>query len=260
MVVLCHVNVRSLMAPGRLTDLQMLSSFNNIDILCITETWLKPNHLNSSILIPGFQPPLRKDRLSSRGGGVAIYLRNGLTAKLLPLPLPRLECLSVQLHFPKRKKLTLHVVYRPPNLPMESFLDDLEETVAKCNGHICLVGDFNAKHSLWYPGQRTDNDGEALKSFSDGNQLYQIVTSPTYNTTDTKYNPTLLDLAFTNHPSSVQSHTVLPPVADHCPVLLHLSFKNLLKKNRLPSQNTCTAKQIFLNSTTLSSHSTGGQQ
>ena len=120
MVVLCNVNVRSLMAPGRLSDLQMLTSFNNIDILCITETWLKPNHLNSSIIIPGFQPPLRKDRLSSRGGGVAIYLRDGLAAKLLPLSPPRLECLSVQLHFPKRKKLTLHVVYRPPNLPMES--------------------------------------------------------------------------------------------------------------------------------------------
>ena len=91
-----------------------MTHFNDIDILCITETWLKPKHLNSSLDTPGFQPPIRKDRLISKGGGVAIYLRCGLAAKLLPTP-PDLECVALHLSLPKRKKFVVLAVYRPPN-------------------------------------------------------------------------------------------------------------------------------------------------
>ena len=82
MVVICHVNVRSLVADGRLLNVSSLVSFNNVDMLCLSETWLKPKHLSSSLLIPGFQP-LRCDRLVDRGGGVAVYLRDGLAFKKL---------------------------------------------------------------------------------------------------------------------------------------------------------------------------------
>ena len=84
MVSVCHVNARSLAAPGRLDELKFLVSSTNIDILCLTETWLKPKHMNSTLEIAGYQPPIRRDRLVRRGGGVAIYVRNSLT--LSPIP------------------------------------------------------------------------------------------------------------------------------------------------------------------------------
>jgi len=73
MVVICHVNVRSLVAAGRIAELENFTAFNNVDILCITETWLKPKHLDSMLNLPGFQPIFRRDRLSAKGGGGSLY-------------------------------------------------------------------------------------------------------------------------------------------------------------------------------------------
>ena len=78
--------MRSLVAPGHLAELRELVTINAIDVLCITETWLKPKHLNSSLVLPGFLPPFRCDRPSTRGGGVAIYVRRGLAAQHITLP------------------------------------------------------------------------------------------------------------------------------------------------------------------------------
>ena len=86
MAVVCHVNVRSLAAEGRLSELKCLVAMNGIDILCLTETWLKDEHMDSSFLIPGFQSPIRQDRSSSRGGGVAVYVRCGWAVSRLPVP------------------------------------------------------------------------------------------------------------------------------------------------------------------------------
>ena len=91
MVVVCHLNARSLVAPGRLAELSLLTSIHGIDVLCITETWLKPKHLNSTISIPGFQLPFRLDRPQRKGGGVAVYLK-------MESPLPEWMCLHLALN------------------------------------------------------------------------------------------------------------------------------------------------------------------
>ena len=57
---ICHVNARSLLAPGRLIDLEILCANNSVDVLCVTETWLSPSRAQDGSLqvsIPGFQPP-----------------------------------------------------------------------------------------------------------------------------------------------------------------------------------------------------------
>ena len=226
MVVICQANVRSLLAPGRLAQLKNLVVFNGIDILCLNETWLKPKHLNSSLHITGFQPPIRHDRVACKGGGVAVYVKTGITAEVIDIPSTSLECIAVRLHFPKRKKLNLINVYRPPDNLMDAFLEELDDVICKQIGtrtKTCIVGDFNAKHTDWYTGQQTNQAGLSLKNFADGHQLYQVITSPTYNVTEEKQS--LLDLVFTNQPTSIISWDVLSPVADHCPVLVHLSLK-----------------------------------
>ena len=85
------------------------------------------------------------------------------------------------------------------------------------------MGDFNAKHSSWFAHQATDSAGSALKDFMDGHDLLQLISSPTYNVCSAK--PVLLDLIFIGRPlaTSVVLSTVLPPVADHCVVIVHLS-------------------------------------
>ena len=41
---ICHINVRSLLTQARLLDLEILTAAHDIDILCLTETWLSPSH------------------------------------------------------------------------------------------------------------------------------------------------------------------------------------------------------------------------
>ncbi len=224
MVVICHLNVRSLVATGRLAEVQSLTLINDVDILCLTETWLKSKHMNSTLLIKGYQPPVRLDRQEGRGGGVAIYLREGLACKQLPVVPSGIECVAVSIHLPRRKKLTIIAAYRPPRKNMSDFLDSLDVVVNSVSqSHLCLVGDFNAKHSDWFTDQVTDTDGLSLKQFASGHNLHQMITMPTYNATSSK--PVLLDLIFTTSPTSVLSSSVLPPVADHCAVIAHLSLK-----------------------------------
>ena len=195
MVVICHVNTRSLVADGRLLHVSSLVSFSNVDILCVSETWLKSKHLSSTLLLPGYQPPIRRDRPVARGGGVALYVRDGLAFKIHRGVPADLECLVVEVKLPHRKKLTIVTCYRPPHQSMNDFLDSLESVLSSvCHGDLCLTGDFNAKHSEWYSLQSTDSDGAALKHLTDGLGLHQVVGRPTYNIAGA--NPALLDLFF----------------------------------------------------------------
>ena len=107
MVVVAHLNVRSVASDGRLSEIGSLLSFHNIDILCLSETWLKPHHMSSALLISGYQPLLRRDRPVERGGGVAIYLRDGFACKRLYVVPDDIECLALEICLPHRKSLRL---------------------------------------------------------------------------------------------------------------------------------------------------------
>ena len=85
-----------------------------MDILCLSETWLKPKHLSSTLLLPRFQPPVRRDRVVDRGGVVTIYLRDGLAFKNVPIVPTDIECIVVDVSLPRCKKLTVVTCYRPP--------------------------------------------------------------------------------------------------------------------------------------------------
>ena len=113
---ICHVNVRSILSTGRLLELEVLCYVNDVDVLCVTETWLSPQRIKegaSLLNIPGYLPPFRCDRLHKRGGGVAVFVRRGLHVSPMPLS-PGLEALGIVLHLPKNKKLNVISVYRPP--------------------------------------------------------------------------------------------------------------------------------------------------
>ena len=68
----CHVDVRSLLAQTRMTDLEILVSLHNIDVLCVSETWMSHNRAptSASTHLPGFIVAARCDRPDRSGGGV----------------------------------------------------------------------------------------------------------------------------------------------------------------------------------------------
>ena len=206
----CHANVRSLAATGRLFDVELLAAAHGMDVLCLSETWLQRNkHDSSMFMIPGFQPPFRLDRPDGRGGGVAVYVRDQLPVQRIALTNCLIECVAIKIHFSKKQMLTILAVYRPPGLSASSvstFCSHLDGAIDECcsaaTQPFCLVGDFNSKHSLWWGGQTSDTAGEALYSTAADHDLTQLIDCPTRLASDS---PALLDLVFTNRPDLVSS-------------------------------------------------------
>ena len=247
-LTLCHVNVRSLSAPTRLVDLEILCANNSVDILCLSETWLSPSHSSSTLKLHGFQPLFRRDRPCGSHGDVGIYVRNSLSVTPLPLPPAiNIECLCLCIHLTRRTKMNVIVGYRAPSSPPEPFFTQLDEVVSHVQGQsntpLCVLGDFNAKHSDWLPSQSTTAAGKHAMDFCITNNLVQTVTEPTYGLHTS--HPSTLDLILLNKPHLLDHCYVLPPVADHCPTLANL---------RLTGQRHCQPARGFLLNLELREH------
>ena len=80
MLSIIHVNAQSLLC--NFNEVELLMNNKEIDILCISETWLTSEILDSYIDIQGFNV-FRNDK--GRGGGVCMYVRDDLNiTKFLP--------------------------------------------------------------------------------------------------------------------------------------------------------------------------------
>ena len=150
-------NVRSLTAPTRnpetkLDFISLMCSITSLDIFGISETWLHDSILDDQILLPGFLPPIRKDRRRD-GGGVAVYISENVAAKRCPLIEPtsgEYICIEVDI------KCTPHLLcffYRPPSLNINDFIDNIFHIITKAKFYsiynIYSIGDSNTKHQEW---------------------------------------------------------------------------------------------------------------
>lgn len=131
------LNVRSLRNKADfITD---YACENDIDILCLTETWLTDNDasLISAIVPHGykFQHLPRNDR---RGGGVGVLFKASFHLALSkPWPAESFECLEVLLRGSSvAAALRIFVVYRPPSSgrkskPFRVFLEEFGELLER---------------------------------------------------------------------------------------------------------------------------------
>ena len=65
----------------KLDNLILLSSAHSPKVICISETWLSQDILDSEIHIPNYMP-LRRDR-NRHSGGVAIYILSSLSPSIV---------------------------------------------------------------------------------------------------------------------------------------------------------------------------------
>ena len=86
---------------------------NNIDVCCISETWLNPTIASSLICPPEFCI-IRKDRLGARGGGVAILCRKDWRMQKIPNMDNPFECLWVKITT-ENSSFNVAAVYHPPD-------------------------------------------------------------------------------------------------------------------------------------------------
>jgi hypothetical protein len=193
-----HINAQSLRC--HIDEIRVLFLSCNVDAICVSESWLKPDISDFEIQLPGYKI-IRNDRLGKVGGGVAIYLRSHISSKVLCHSLPHYcskpEYLFIEIAINNTKCL-LSVCYRPPKI---GFLSEFENALLNympSYNNILVLGDFNT--DLLNPGTF---DYRQLTSIFYSCNLSFLPFDATHHTA---HSHTLLDLIAVSDPSQILHH------------------------------------------------------
>lgn len=184
-LTLSHLNVRSLL-PSFAAFRDLLLN-KNYDVCCLSETWLDYNITNDHVRIPGYSL-VRRDR-GTRGGGVAIYIREYLHFKVIEGSF-NTEQLWLQIKL-RNFTLAVGVAYRPPSFNYQLFINELEDALSSVVPEVdavALLGDFNIDLTTFESPSATMLI-DTLNAFN----MIQIIESPTRITATSS---TLIDLIF----------------------------------------------------------------
>ncbi|KAF8353888.1 hypothetical protein PRIPAC_95511 [Pristionchus pacificus] len=121
-------------------------------IVFLTETWLS-NKILSSLIIGALPYTILRFDRSSRGGGVAIIIRDYLSYSTVTLPSSEHEITCIDL-FHQSAYIRLCVVYRPPTYShskSESLITCLSDIHASSPHPIVIIGDFNSDSLCTHP-------------------------------------------------------------------------------------------------------------
>lgn len=141
---LCHMNSRSF-TNSKMDYLNHVLSNCLIDILCVTETWFKKDFDNHMYELMNFNL-IRNDRKTgARGGGIAIYYKKGLKAKIIfsSNDTCKIEYLAAEIEGQNNIKCLVVCAYNPHRSNDLAVLFDKINDFAIFYEHIILCGDFN---------------------------------------------------------------------------------------------------------------------
>ena len=224
-----HLNIRSYMKHK--DEIQL--SFQNYDIIAITETWLSPMISDRFIKLESHNL-LRQDRNRvcttgrvKKGGGIVVHVKTALAPYIDVLyDLCKNDCNSEEFWFrlekPGMRKMIICVVYRPPSGSVPTFTNGLDISLHTLLGRgnpgekeLYILGDLN----IDYLKRNRDVDKMRLKEIEEKFNIHQIIKTPTRVTTNTK---SLIDLILTTvAPNLIHDSGVLKnPLSDHLPVYI----------------------------------------
>ena len=189
---------------------------HNIDVGLLTETHLKSG---DSFWLPD-HTIIRLDRTSSRGGGVAIIVRKGLTYNILPhANTSIIEALSVEVKS-TTGNIRFIAVYCPrqcaaSNGLASKFKNDLS-AITRTSSRFVVGGDLNARHEAWRNYHQNQNGRLLFDHEQHGHYTVQYPDEPTF--ISPTGNPSTLDYFLSNvELSKPEVHNDLS--SDHQPVV-----------------------------------------
>lgn len=149
-IKVAHLNVRSLY--HKIEEIRYLARKINVDILCISETWLNDKIKDGEINITGYTIKRGDRKHGRKGGGVCIYIRDTLSYKERHdlTANSQVEAVCVELVRSSADNIIVSCVYRPPK-PNCSYYDkmlDLLEKMSTENKELILLGDLNIDYKL----------------------------------------------------------------------------------------------------------------
>ena len=167
----------------------------NLDILMISRTKLGSTFPSNQFTTEGYAAPIRFDR-NGKGGGILVYIREGIPARLLTTSLPNdFEGFFLELNL-RKKKMLMCCSYSTAKSNISSHLSivgrSLDSYISSYDQFL-VIGDINSEI------------GEmAMSEFCETHNLQNLVKDPTCYKNPSK--PTCIDLTLTNFPKPFQ-HT-----------------------------------------------------
>ena len=205
-----HVNARSI--PGHITELTRLVTETDLDIIGISETFIKDDTPLHKCNIDDYKL-FTENRSHTTQGGVAFFVKDNIPVKKITVPKnikhPELICLELTI---QGIKIAVVCVYKGLGLSYTSF-DHIIEFLADINSkyeNTITMGDFNVD-------QLDKNHAKYKYLFSNLIQplsLKQIIEKPTRIDGGSK---TLIDLMLLNNPENLKQWGVadVSGISDH---------------------------------------------
>ena len=133
------INIRSLQGNFYLLD-AYLAINNDIDIILLQECWQINEILK--LKLNNFSGPFLKLRTNNRGGGVGIYVRESITAKILDTTFieSEIETIGIEIKLENETRTFINC-YRPPKNNNRA-IEILQSLFIRYKGSV-IVGDIN---------------------------------------------------------------------------------------------------------------------
>jgi hypothetical protein len=206
-----------------------------VDIIALSETWLKPNISDKTVEIAGFTF-YRKDREDFRSGGVGMYVSDSIPHHKATEFMPEdIELLWVEITLGV-KKILVGSCYRPPRQNAEevdSFIthltDSVDRVLTRNVESIILLGDFNDTCTTWESDPMESDLKLKLHDLINASDLHQMVHEPTHIVGKAA---NMLDLLITDSPGYITKQELLPPLGSFHQVV-HMIFKIQYKRDKI---------------------------
>ena len=207
-----HLNIQGICGRdmSKFSEIKAILNINkNLHILGLSETKLKDHKITSMFHVDGYQTPFRKDNDSNGGGGIMVYVKNGINAKRREdLEINDISCVWLEISQNKGKSFLIGNMYRPPHSRVEysDRFEDFIENASEEGKEIILLGDFNK--NLF-----EDNLDREWQNLTLSLGLTQLISQPTRVTPSSK---TLIDHIYTSNEDNISSVRVnKQTISDH---------------------------------------------
>lgn len=199
-----HINAESL--KGHIDEVRTVFRHQIFDLIAVSESWLKPSIPSSEVSLPGYYL-LRNDRVNKKCGGVAVYIKSNLKAKVL-FNTPheysaKPEFMFIEIELPNLDLLLFGTCYRPPKI---GHFTDFESALLRYMPNyrrVLVMGDMNTDLQMT---NRNFDYHQLTTTFESCN----MTILPLDATHHTATSDTLIDLIVTNDLSDILHHGQLP--------------------------------------------------
>ncbi|GBN05498.1 putative RNA-directed DNA polymerase from transposon X-element, partial [Araneus ventricosus] len=186
------------------------------DVIAIQESHLNPGDKLKLVNYTTY----RTDRLTHRGGGTALFIRNSIDHYPTPIASDSFENTTIAIVLPNSQQITVSSIYRPPHGIIST--DELNR-IFNSNNKCIAVGDFNAKHSAWSLGRRNQN-GNIINDYICNNNLILLAPPEPTHFPHNGNNPSTLDFGVLKNFSSGDATSLNELCSDHNPVSFEIDI------------------------------------